>query len=116
VKSERDHPPAEDEVQLVTILSSPMRAEFNGRDLGELEAGFRIRSLALPKDGPMRLKLFGSRDEEPPIDITTPVGVTRRPHRTNRLSYSYSSRFREEFEALFGEVKPPGPMGSGKGE
>ena len=109
VKSERDHPRAEEEVQLVTLLDAPAKAEFNGHDLGRIEAGFRIRSIALPRDGPMSVVIRDADNGEPLIDFTTPVGVTRTPHRTNRLTYSYSSRFDEEFAALFGPVETPLP-------
>lgn len=57
VKSRRNDPAAEDEVQLVTDLTAPARSEFNGRDAGSIAAGFQITSLPLPKAGPMRVRL-----------------------------------------------------------
>jgi hypothetical protein len=109
VKSRRNDPAAEDEVQLVSILSAPARCVFNGADAGPVAAGFRITSLSLPKDGPMRVQLLRADDGKPMLDFSTPLGITRSPLRVDRLTYSYSCDFDGEFRALFGDAKPPVP-------
>ncbi|MEY4485069.1 MAG: hypothetical protein RL693_2521 [Verrucomicrobiota bacterium] len=109
VKSRRNEPTAEDEVQLVTNLTSPARCEFNGRDAGQVSAGFQITSLPLPADGPMHVRLLNHETDKAIIDFTTPLGLTRSPLRVDRLTYSYSSNFTEEFRALFGNAKPVTP-------
>ena len=109
VKSRRNDPAAEDEVQLVTNLTAPARCEFNGKDAGSVAAGFQITSLPLPKDGPLRIRLLRADGGDALIDFTTPVGITRAPLRIDRLTYSYSSNFMEEFRGLFGDAKPPLP-------
>ena len=106
VKSRRNDPAAEDEVQLVTQLSAPARCAFNESDTGIIAAGFQITALPLPKDGPMRIRLFREKDATALIDFTTPIGITRSPARIDRLTYSYSSNFVEEFRALFGHATP----------
>lgn len=110
VKSRRNDPAAEDEVQLVTDLTASARCEFNGKDAGIIAAGFRITSLPLPADGPMHIRLLRKDDGKTLIDFTTPLGITRSPLRTDRLTYSYSSNFLEEFRALFGDAQPPLPI------
>ena len=109
VKSRRNDPTAEDEVQLVTNLTVPARSEFNGKDAGPIAAGFHITSLPLPQDGPMRVRLLREDDGTAFIDFTTPVGITRSPLRIDWLTYSYSSNFDAEFRSLFGDVKPISP-------
>ena len=110
VKSRRNDPAAEDEVQLVTNLTAPARCEFNGKDTGPIAAGFQITSLPLPKDGPMRIRLLRADDGKAITDFTTPLGITRSPLRIDRLTYSYSTKFDEEFRALFEDAKPPLPV------
>ena len=109
VKGRRNDPTAEDEVQLVTNLTAPARCEFNGNDDGPIVPGFQITSLPLPKDGPMRIRLLRADGGDALIDFTTPIGITRAPLRIDRLTYSYSSNFTEEFRGLFGDAKPPLP-------
>jgi hypothetical protein len=54
--------------------------------------------------------LLRKNDDKALIDFTTPIGISYSPFRVDRLTYSYSSTFAEEFRALFGEVKPPLPI------
>ena len=111
VKSRRNDPAAEDEIQLVTDFASPTRCEFNGVIASPIPAGFQITSLPLPSnDEPLHLRLLRKDSDKALIDFTTPIGISHSPFRVDRLTYSYSSTFAEEFRALFGEVKPPLPI------
>ncbi len=110
VKSRRNDPAAEDEVQLVTILSAPALCELNGIGVGPVAPGFQISSLPLPKEGPMRVRLLRESDGKAIIDFTTPIGITLAPFRVDRLTYSYSSNFEEEFRAIFGDAVAPIPI------
>lgn len=109
VKGARDQPEAEDVVQIVTLLTAPAQLVLKERDLGVVEGGFRITTAAYPEDdGPLRLQII--RGDDQIVDFTTPIGITHSPRRTDRLTYSYSSRFPEEFRAIFGDgAEPPTP-------
>lgn len=100
VKSARDEPEAEDEIQIVTILRSPAVLSLNGSEIGEVEAGFRISAAAIPDSGEVKIEL--KRDGEIFLELNPPQRISKSPKRIDRLTYSFSSRFRKEFEALFG--------------
>ncbi|MGB0333853.1 MAG: hypothetical protein ACPGGN_00665 [Opitutales bacterium] len=107
VKSSRDQPAAEDVIQAVTILTEPARLVLNGLDQGAVSEGLQITDLPRPEsDGP--LKLVINRNGKKISEVSTPIGITSNPHRLDRMTYSISSRFREEFENIFGtEAEPP---------
>lgn len=113
VDSLRNEPAAEDVVQLVTILKEPVSATLNGKAIGELPAGFTVTEIPRPDDAP-QLHLVGRRttgDGGVVLMIETPVGISEAPTRTDRLTFSYSSRFQKEFEGLFPFVTPvPKPV------
>jgi hypothetical protein len=105
VKSLRNLPAAEDELQIASVLSVDARCEINGRPVGSATAGFSITSLPITADGPMRIR-FVAADGRALVDFTTPFGPNRAPVRSDRLTYSYSSRCEAEYRLLFGEQPP----------
>ena len=58
----------------------------------------------------MRVRLLRESDGKAIIDFTTPIGITLAPFRVDRLTYSYSSNFEEEFRAIFGDAVAPIPI------
>lgn len=98
VKSRRNDPVAEDEVQLVTILSAPAEVVCNGSSR-QVPEGFTITSFPMPED--TRVKATVIRNGRVAAELETPVEITSNPNRTDRLTYSYSSRHDQELNRVF---------------
>lgn len=58
----------------------------------------QIHSVPL-EAGSVRVRIV--RDGQEVIQFATPQEITHSPLRTDRLTYSYSSAFKREFEQLF---------------
>lgn len=91
---------SEDRIELVTLLTEPAECFVNDKSLGMIAAGFQIGSI--PSE-PGEVTVRVERDGETIIEFTAPEEITDQPLRTDRLTYSYSSEFHREFDALFGE-------------
>ena len=116
VKSLRNDPAAEDEIQLVTVLKSAVECRYNDKNSGIIQPGFQITALPLPPDGPIHIRLSLPGSGKTVAEFVTPVGVTRSPMRVDRLTYSYSNKDLDEFHALFGDMKMPLPASASPGQ
>lgn len=90
---------SEDRIELVTLLTEPADCFINGKPLGRVAAGLQIGSI--PSE-PGEVTVRVERNGDTLIEFTAPEEITDQPLRTDRLTYSYSSAFRREFDALFG--------------
>ena len=84
----------------MTILTESARASLNGKDLGDVPAGLHVSSVPLE---PGRVSVRLERAGQPIITFSPPEPISAMPIRTDRLTYSYSNVFQEEFERLFGK-------------
>ena len=89
---------SEDKIQLVTMLQQPANCRINDHSLGLVPAGFQINSIPL-EPGPVRVRV--TRSGHDIISFVTPAKITNQPHRTDRLTYSFSSEYEDEFNRLF---------------
>ena len=100
IKSRHQDLASEDRIELVTLLTAPAEGFLNGQALGEIPAGFQINSI--PSE-PGKVSVRLRRDGADVVNFTSPEPITENPLRTDRLTYSYSNRYWEEFDRLFGD-------------
>jgi hypothetical protein len=98
IKSENKNLASEDRIELVTLLREPASCYLNDRQLGLVRAGLQVHSIP-SQPGPVRVRVV--RGDEEVIRFQSPELISSAPYRTDRLTYSYSSVFQQEFEKLF---------------
>lgn len=89
---------AEDRIELVTLLTAPADCYLNDHALGTAPAGLTVHSLPT-EPGPVRVRILRNGHEI--LTINPPQPAVKNPHRTDRLTYSYSSAFDVELATLF---------------
>ena len=89
----------EDGIEVVTLLNKKAELWVNGNNCGKLNSGLQVTKLPT-SFGPVKVQV--KRKSKLIIDFTTPAGITKNPHRTDRLTYSYSNRFEELFQQIYG--------------
>ena len=102
IKSENKNLASEDRIELVTILTEPANVFLNGQPLGVVPAGFQTRSIP---SAPGSVSVRIDRAGETIIEFNTPQPILETPARTDRLTYSYSNLYQQEFELLFGKAR-----------
>ena len=80
----------EDFIEVVTILKEPAELIVSGNHMGTISEGIQVTRIPQFFDD-IRVKVL--RNGIAFIDFSTPVKITKTPHRTDRLTYSYSSQF-----------------------
>jgi hypothetical protein len=98
VKSENKDLASEDRIELVTLLREPASCYLNDKFLGVVREGLQIHSIP-SQPGPVHVRVV--RDGQQVIKFQAPTLISASPFRTDRLTYSYSSVFQQEFEKLF---------------
>jgi len=98
VKSQNQNLAEEDRIELVTLLTEPAECYLNGHSFGVVEEGLQTHSIP-SRPGPVTVQVV--RHDQPIISFTTPLAINDSPLRTDRLTYSYSSRFKRELAKLF---------------
>ncbi|MDB5133788.1 MAG: hypothetical protein JWP37_391 [Mucilaginibacter sp.] len=96
-------PPSwEDSIEVVTLLSSKAALKVNGKTK-QVVAG--LVSTKFPMQaGPV--SVFVKRSNKITVHFTTPEGITDKPYRTDRLTYTFSSEFNDFYANLFKGFKP----------
>ncbi|MCG8582406.1 MAG: hypothetical protein MI866_20950 [Bacteroidales bacterium] len=89
----------EDYIEVVTILDRPAQLIVGGNHLGIIQKGLQVTKLPMFFEA-IHVKLI--RDGKAFINFTSPVNITKTPHRTDRLTYSYSSEYNAYFKSIFG--------------
>ena len=89
----------EDYIEVLSILNEPAQVFINGKLAGEVGSG--LESCKISSElGKVRVEL--KRKGEVVKTVLSPLAITDRPLRTDRLTYMYSSRFQEYFEKIYG--------------
>jgi hypothetical protein len=95
-------PSSEDSIEAITILKAKAVLNVNG-NTKIVAAGFT--STKFPsKNGPVHVSV--SRGKHRIINFVTPEGITDKPYRTDRITYSFSSEFNTFYKDLFKGFKP----------
>lgn len=98
IKSKNKDLSIEDRIELVTLLREPAECMINNHNFGTVKAGLQVHSIPMEL-GKVKVRL--TRNGKEIIHYTAPVPITGKPHRTNRMTYSYSNLFQQEFDQLF---------------
>lgn len=104
IKSANKDVANEDRIELVTLLTEPAECFINVRSFGIVPAGLQVNSIP-SAPGAARVRI--EREGKTIISFETPVAITEKPLRTDRLTYSYSSAYDREFKKLFPGKEPP---------
>ncbi len=87
----------DDSIEVVTILPSKAILNVNGENK-EVNAGLVSTKFAMQKGV---VKVSVNRDNITTVHFTTPEGITDKPYRTDRLTYTFSSEFDGFYDGLF---------------
>lgn len=96
-------PSVEDVIEVITILKEPGEVKIDGHDPIQVGAGMSVMRVEM-KPGHVSVKV--TRNGKVVAELTTPEAITEHPFRTDRLTYTFSSSFREIYESLYGENAP----------
>ncbi|GAC1371907.1 MAG: hypothetical protein NVSMB30_12070 [Hymenobacter sp.] len=92
----------EDSIEVVTLL--PAAGQLRVNDLtANVPAGLTVRKFAM-RNGPVDLSVV--RQAALRLHFVTPEGITDRPYRADRITYSFSSEFDTFYMGLFPGFKP----------
>jgi hypothetical protein len=92
----------EDSIEVVTMLKSRAALSVNGKTK-TVDAGL-VSSRFPMKTGPV--KVVVTRNNKITIHFITPEGITNKPYRTDRITYTFSSEFDNFYKNLFDGFKP----------
>lgn len=95
-------PSSEDAIEVVTLLSSAAGLRVNG-NLKTVKEGLSATRFPM-KAGPVKVSV--ERNNKATVEFTTPEGITTKPYRTDRITYSYSSEFEHFYKDLYPDFKP----------
>ena len=96
-------PPAwEDSIEVVTLLPAAGQVGVNGQ-AANAPAGLAVRKFAM-RPGPVAVSV--SRRNRATVHFVTPEGITDRPYRADRITYTFSSEFDAFYKDLFPGFKP----------
>lgn len=93
---------SEDSIQVVTMLTSAGKLKVNG-DSVYVGQGLQISNFPM-KNGPVTVTVF--KDNKPVVYFVTPEGITDKPYRSDRITYTFSSEFNNFYDHLFPGFKP----------
>jgi hypothetical protein len=92
----------EDSIEVVTVLSSSAELKVNGNTK---EVGAGLISTKFPMEpGPVKVTII--RNGKAALDFVTPEGITDKPYRSDRITYTFSSEFDNFYKNLFKGFKP----------
>ena len=98
-KSTAGDPSLEEGIELVTILHGDADVYVNDQWIGLAKKG--LFSLRHPFQlGSIKVEI--KRQDRVILTLVPALKISDKPYRTDRLTYMYSSRFNEYFEAIFG--------------
>jgi len=92
----------EDVIEVVTILKAPAKLSVNGESR-KVKSGLRVSKWPM-QVGQVKVQL--NREQTEVCDFATPMAITDKPIRTDRLTRSYSSHCHELFKTLFPGCEP----------
>jgi hypothetical protein len=92
----------EDAIEVVSLLRSPGSLKVNNQ-VQNVSAGFAVSRFPM-EAGAVNLSL--TRDNKTVLHFTTPEGITAKPYRADRITYSFSSEFERFYNNLYPGFKP----------
>ncbi|MGH7238122.1 MAG: endo-1,3-alpha-glucanase family glycosylhydrolase, partial [Candidatus Saccharimonadales bacterium] len=92
----------EDSIEVVTLLKAKGVLNVNGRS-ATVAAGFVSTKFPM-QPGPVKVSVI--RDNKVAIHFITPEGITDKPYRSDRLTYTFSSEFADFYGNMFDGFKP----------
>lgn len=93
---------SEDVIEVVTLLPSAAILKVNG-NIKTVKQGLSVTKFPM-RVGPVSVEL--KRGEQTTVRFNTPEGITTKPYRSDRLSYSFSSEFERFYQDLYPGFKP----------
>ncbi len=91
--------PVDDSIEVVTLLEDSALLYINDQKI-KVSAGLKS-SIVASRPGNVSVRVM--RDGKETINFITPEGITTTPYRTDRLTYSFSSEFKNFHHELFGD-------------
>jgi len=95
-------PASEDSVEVVTLLPAAGQVRVNGR-AKPVPAGLAVREFGR-QSGPVSVAVL--RGGKTTVQFRTPEGLTDRPYRADRITYTFSSEFSAFYKDLFPGFTP----------
>jgi hypothetical protein len=95
-------PASEDSIEVVSLLTAAGRVSVNGQLL-PAPAGLATRRFA-SRSGPVAVAVL--RAGTTVLHFTTPEGITSKPYRADRITYTFSSEFKNFYNSLLPGFKP----------
>jgi hypothetical protein len=92
----------EDAIEVVSLLRAPGWLKINNR-VQNAPAGLSVSRFPM-QSGPVSVSL--TRDNKAILHFTTPEGITNKPYRADRITYSFSSEFDRFYNNLYQGFKP----------
>jgi hypothetical protein len=92
----------EDSIEVVSLLKSPAQVVVNGHK-ANATAGLSVNRFQM-QNGPVDVSL--SRNNSPRLHFKTPEGITDKPYRADRITYTFSSEFDNFYNNLYPGFKP----------
>lgn len=92
----------EDSIEVVSLLTAPGKILVNQQQK-TAAAGFSVTKFAM-QNGSVTVGI--KRDNKLSVHFSTPEGITDKPYRTDRLTYTFSSEFSNFYKDLFPGFKP----------
>jgi Glycosyl hydrolase family 71 len=93
---------SEDSIEVVTLLKAKGLLTVNGQTV-QVSAGMSSTKFKM-QNGPV--KVMVSRGGKTTVKFSTPEGITDRPYRTDRITYTYSSEFNRFYKNLYNGFTP----------
>lgn len=93
---------SEDAIEVVTLLGAPANLKVNGISK-PVKQGLSVLKYPM-KPGSVQLSV--KRNGKTTIEFSTPEGITTKPYRSDRLTYSFSSEFENFYRDLYPGFKP----------
>lgn len=92
----------EDSIEVVTMLKAPGQLSVNGQ-LRNVPQGFAVTKVPMSVGS---VTVSVARGDVQTVHFTTPEGITDKPYRADRLTYSYSSQFDNFYKDMFPGFRP----------
>ncbi|NCD68738.1 endo-1,3-alpha-glucanase family glycosylhydrolase [Mucilaginibacter agri] len=92
----------EDSIEVVSLLKTPGQVKVNGH-VANAAAGFSVHKFIM-QNGPVDVSV--SRNNSATIHFKTPEGITGKPYRADRITYTFSSEFDNFYRDLYPGFKP----------
>ncbi len=92
----------EDSIEVVTMLATKAQLSVDG--MTKTVAGGLVSTKFPLKTGPVTVSV--SRDGKTTVRFKTPEGITDKPYRADRITYTFSSEFNDFYKNLFDGFRP----------